>query len=133
MKMRCRNSEFLRENGTSISTSTGPEYLTFHSNMERNFAKRGEIIDKPSHRGIGPRRGRLNNLLVGVSHQKYVKGPWSSTKVNCTDKSYLSASYALEPTPPYRIVARSGWFGLATLAKRKPRKTIIRTYLMRGI
>jgi hypothetical protein len=37
-------------------------------------------------------------------------GPWSSTKVNYTDKSYLSALYPFSPAPPYRTAAMSGSF-----------------------
>lgn len=87
--------------------------------MERNFAIRGEINIGSRHRGTAccgkiqvpdERSGKLKHLLVGVSHQKYAKRPWSSTKVNYTDKSYVSALYTFEPSPPYRIVARSGSF-----------------------
>jgi hypothetical protein len=119
MKMQCRDAQLLKGNDTSISTSTGPEFPSFHSNMERNFAIRGENNIRPTHRGTAccgkiqvpdERSGKLKNLLVGISHQKYAKRSWSSTKVNYTDKAYLSALYAFEPVPPYRIVARSGSF-----------------------
>jgi hypothetical protein len=123
LKTRCRDAQvvqqLMKENDTSISTSTGPEYPSFHSNMERSFAIRGEINIGPTHRGTAccgkiqvpdERSGKLKDLLVGISHQKYAKRSWSSTKVNYTDKSYLSALYAFDPAPPYRIVARSGSF-----------------------
>jgi hypothetical protein len=119
MKMQCRFAQLPKGNDTSISTSTGPQYPSFHSNLERNFAIRGAIKIWPAHRGTAccgkiqvpdESSGKLKNLLVGISHQKYVKRSWSNTKVNYTDKSYLSAFYAFEPAPPYRIVARSGSF-----------------------
>jgi hypothetical protein len=120
MKMRCRAAIKARGNDTSISTSTGPEYPSFHSNMERIFAIRGGIIDKSRHRGSAccgkiqvpdEKSGKLKNFLVGISHQKYVNRAWRKNPIiNYTDKAYLSTLYAFEAVPPYRIVARSGSF-----------------------
>jgi hypothetical protein len=88
--------------------------------MERHFAKKNEFrVDKSNHRGTAccvkiqvpdESSGELHHLFVGVSHQKFVKRPGSTSKVRYTDKGYLSSLYAFEPTPPYRVVARSGSF-----------------------
>jgi hypothetical protein len=150
MKMHCRVAQSAAKvqgnEDTSISTSTGPEYPSFHSNMERNFAVRGGVIDRSSHRGTAccgkiqvpdEKSGKLKNLLVGVSHQKYVNRKWRKNPVkNYSDKAYLSALYAFEAEPPYRIVARSGAFCFGYPDKEEAKEnyyanmTLARTLLM---
>jgi hypothetical protein len=119
LEKRCNQSS-LNDTDTRSVTKVGGELPSFHSKMERNFAIRGEInIMKSAHRGTtccgkiqvpDERSGKLKNLLVGISHVKYVRRPGSSNKITYTDKSYLSSLYAFESTPPYRVVARSGSF-----------------------
>jgi hypothetical protein len=55
----------------------------------------------------------LDYLLVGVSHFKiphWSKSLWKSHGVKFASRQYTSRLYAFEPTPPYRVVARSGSF-----------------------
>jgi hypothetical protein len=94
-------------------------------NRDRHFAKKNEFrVDKSNHRGTAccvkiqvpdESSGELHHLFVGVSHQKFVRRPGSTSKVRYTDKGYLSSLYAFEPTPPYRVVAWRGEVGLVLL------------------
>jgi hypothetical protein len=51
-------------------------------------------------------------LWVGIQHAKTPSQRNRRLPANVTPNHYLSSWYAFEATPPYRIVARSGWFCL---------------------
>lgn len=50
------------------------------------------------------------SLLVGIQHSKTPSQHNKQLPNNITANHYLSSFYAFQTTPPYRIVAQSGWF-----------------------
>jgi hypothetical protein len=64
----------------------------------------------------------LDYLLVGVSYvkiQQWSKSLWKSHGVKFASRQYTSRLYAFEPTPPYRVVARSGSFCMGLLDEQE--------------
>ena len=67
-----------------------------------------EFVDTPQQQKV---LTNSSQLLLGIAH---VKTPYGRKKLQgvVTPNQYLSRFYAFEPTPPYRLVAQSGYFCL---------------------
>jgi len=61
-------------------------------------------------------------LLVGVQHSKTPSQGNMKLPFNVTANHYLSSLYAFEPSPPFRVVARSGLFCLGFPTKTEERQ-----------
>jgi hypothetical protein len=131
---RCYSSN-LKRIDTSISTMQAPA-PSFYSYMEQYFHMNGvykttqskdrgtagfiKVTDPRNNKSTTDGNNNTQHLLVGISHRKLFDV--GNSKVVYKDKTYTSNLYAFEPTPPYRIVARSGAFCMGFSSKEEEKE-----------
>ena len=109
--------------------------LTFNTIDSKDSTKPGPLITRDSGSACcvsirwKDSNGEERHLLLGFSHRKTKKTVRKEAQYN-----YVSRVYAFEPSPPFNIVARSGFFCLGFALtpgniKSKVRDTSISTHL----
>jgi hypothetical protein len=114
--MRCRDATVLKENDTSISTSTGPEFPeAFLKDMERNFGSERRSTYRPTHRTAyavedtgSDEEGKLKICWLDYASE-YAKGLGIAERSITQMKSLPFRFVRFEPAPPYRIISKDSF------------------------